>query len=136
MGLAGGSRGRLTLTVCVSEVDEVFVQFELEFFYYTGIDGDSYFIVTAHDSGAGMTAVSANPTFVAFAPVPSLIEITGYAETFVVACDSIARIIGGCLGLCGSENCQRQNEISARSIQYHSWRFQDLRFLRSYRSSS
>lgn len=89
------------MTVCVSEVDEVFVQFELEFFYYTGIDGDSYFIVTAHDSGAGMTAVSANPTFVAFAPVPSLIEITGYAETFVVACDSIARIIGGCLGYNG-----------------------------------
>ena len=85
------SVGRIR-TVCVSEVDKLFVQFELEFFYNTGIDGDSYFIITAHDSGAGMTAVSANPTFVAFAPVPSLIEITGDAETFVVTCDSITCI--------------------------------------------
>jgi hypothetical protein len=60
-----------------------------------------------------MATVLAYPTIVTFTPVTGLIEGTGDAKSLVTTSDIVADIVArGGLSLCGSENCQCQNEIS------------------------
>lgn len=77
----------------VTEIDKFFVQVQFQFFNYSWVDCDDYFMISAHNGWLGMATILAYPTIVAFTPVSSLIEGTGDAKSLVTTSDIVADIV-------------------------------------------